>query len=116
MRAVAILLVLFGTAAAQENLLPREGSGWLGFAVFSFRKGTKALEKKGLVGLPLVVGCKGKVIKALKPEGLVFISGELWTARAEEGEFVEGEEVMVVKQNRIKLVVSKPPEGTNRLK
>jgi len=35
MRAVAILLVLFGTAAAQENLLPREGSGWLGFAVGS---------------------------------------------------------------------------------
>ena len=35
MRAVAILLALAAVAGAGENLLPREGSGWLGFAAGS---------------------------------------------------------------------------------
>jgi len=78
---------------------------WLGFAVFSFNKGTKALERKPVPGLPSVLGCKGKVVKALKPSGLVSIGGELWTARAEEGELAEGEEVVVVKQDRTRLTV-----------
>ena len=59
--------------------------GWLSFAVFSFHKGTEALLRKTPPGLPSVVGCRGKVVRALRPNGLVSIGGELWTARAEEG-------------------------------
>jgi len=88
--------------------LPLLMLGWLGFAVFSFHKGTKALERKAVTGLPSVVGCKAKVVKALKPNGLVSIGGELWTARAGEGELAEGEEVVVVKQERTRVVVRKP--------
>ena len=86
-------------------LLPVLMLGWLSFAVFSFHKGTKALERKPVPGLSSVLGCKGKVVKALKPGGLVSIGGELWTARAEEGEITEGEEVVVVKQDRTRVSV-----------
>jgi membrane-bound ClpP family serine protease len=87
--------------------LPLVMLGWIGFAVFSFQKGTKALERKVVVGLPSVIGCKGKVNKLLAPDGLVSIGGELWTAYAVEGEIAEGEEVVVVEQDRTKVVVSR---------
>jgi membrane-bound ClpP family serine protease len=80
--------------------------GWLLFAVFSFNKGTEALKRKTMPGLPSVIGCSGKVIRALAPNGLVSIGGELWTARAEGGEIGKGEKVIVVKQDRTKITVS----------
>ncbi len=78
---------------------------WAGLAVFTYRKGTKALERKPPAGLPSVVGCRGKVVRALTPEGLVAIGSELWTARSSAGRIEAGEEVIVIKQRRTRLVV-----------
>jgi membrane-bound ClpP family serine protease len=86
--------------------LPLLMLGWLSFAVFSFNKGTEALKRKAMPGLPSVIGCSGKVIRALAPNGLVSIGGELWTAHADGREIGEGEKVVVVKQDRTKITVS----------
>ena len=59
------------------------------------------------MGLPTMVGSKGKVASPLAPEGLVMIKSELWGARSAEGDIDAGEEVTVVGQDGLKLVVHK---------
>lgn len=78
---------------------------WLTYSVFTFRLGTKALKKTPLVNLPNMVGSKGKVVSPLAPQGIVKIKGELWVARSASGNLESGGEVIVVEQNRLKLVV-----------
>jgi len=78
---------------------------WAGFAVFTYRMGSRALKKKPLDGLPDMVGSKGKVVSRLDPDGLVRIKGELWKAKSDGGEINTGEEVIVVRQERLKLIV-----------
>ena len=78
---------------------------WAAYAVFTFRLGTIALKREQVVGLPDMVGTRGKVVSPLTPEGLVRIRGELWVAKADSGKIESGNEVTVVGQNRLKLVV-----------
>jgi len=75
---------------------------------------TRVLKKQAVVGLPTMVGGKGKVASPLAPEGLVMIKSELWGARSVEGDIDKGEEVMVVGQDGLKLVVRKG--NTEKLK
>ncbi len=84
---------------------------WGTFSVFTYRMGSRALRRKPLVGLPDMVGSKGKVMSPLAPEGLVRIKGELWVAQSESGEMNAGEEIIVVGQDGLKLVVSKSIPG-----
>ncbi len=78
---------------------------WAALAVFAYRMGSRALKKKPLMGLPSVVGGRGTVVRALEPEGLIRIGSELWTART-DGETIDvGEEVVVVGQDRTRLIV-----------
>jgi len=78
---------------------------WLAYSVITYRMGSRALRKKPVAGLPNMVGSKGKVVSPLVPEGLVRIRGELWVARSAGGEMGQGGEVVVVGQDRLKLVV-----------
>jgi len=78
---------------------------WLTYTVTTYRMGSRALRKKQIVGLPDMVGTKGKVVSPLAPEGLVRIKGELWVAKSDGGEMEPGGEVIVVGQDRLKLVV-----------
>jgi len=78
---------------------------WLTYTVTTYRMGSRALRKKQIVGLPDMVGTKGKVVSPLAPEGLVRIKGELWVAKSASGEMEPGGEVIVVGQDRLKLVV-----------
>ncbi len=78
---------------------------WLAYAVAMFIVVTRVLSKKAVVGLPTMVGSKGRVAKPLAPEGLVQIGGELWGATSAEGEIGAGEEVTVVGEDGLKLVV-----------
>ncbi|MFC1952720.1 NfeD family protein [Chloroflexota bacterium] len=78
---------------------------WVSYSVFTFRLGTRALVRKDLVGMPNMIGCKGIVVNALTPEGLVRIYGELWIASSDEGTFEKDERVIVVSQDRLKLLV-----------
>jgi membrane-bound ClpP family serine protease len=80
---------------------------WAAFAVFTYRKGTGALKKKPVVGLPDMVGGKGEVVSPLDPEGVIKIKGELWIAKSDSGRIGTGDEVTVVGQKGLKLVVRK---------
>jgi membrane-bound ClpP family serine protease len=85
---------------------------WAAFAVALFIFTTRTLKKQIVVGLPTMIGSKGKVASSLVPEGLVRIKGELWGATSAEGNVDTGEEVEVVGEDGLKLVVRKV--GRNR--
>ncbi len=92
---------------------------WLGYSIFVFRMGTKALKKEPVKSLINMIGSKGEVVSLLAPEGMVRIKGELWIAESADGELKPGGEVVVVGQDRLKLIVSRynptehnPPQDT----
>lgn len=80
---------------------------WAAFAVTLFIITTRILKKQTVVGLPTMIGSKGKVASSLAPEGLVSIKGELWGATSTEGDVDTGEEVEVVGEDGLKLMVRK---------
>ena len=80
---------------------------WAAFGTWLFIFTTRTLKKQTVVGLPTMVGSKGKVASPLMPEGLVRIRGELWGATSDEGDIDENETVEVVGEDGLKLVVRK---------
>lgn len=61
--------------------------------------------KSGAKGL---IGESGKVIKALTPNGKVFVHGEIWNARSDQA-IDKDEEVEVVKVEGMRLIVKRAP-------
>jgi len=84
------------------------------YAVITYRLGSKALGKKPVVGLPDMVGSRGKVVTPLDPEGLVRIKGELWESTSADRRINTGEEVIVVGQDGLKLTVRRDKPGRER--
>ncbi len=80
---------------------------WGAYSVITYRRGSRALKKEPLCGLPDMAGSQGEVVSPLAPEGLVRIKGELWQAKSASGRMDTGEEVMVVGQDGLKLIVHK---------
>lgn len=80
-------------------------AAWAVFAVVDFWLVTRVLRKQALVGLPTMIGARGKVISPLSPQGLVSIRGELWGAETADSHIGVGEPVLVVGQDGLKLVV-----------
>lgn len=80
---------------------------WAAFCVALFVFTTRTLKMQKVVGLPTMIGSRGKVASLLAPEGLVRIKGELWGATLAQGNVDIGEEVEVVAENGLKLVVRK---------
>ncbi len=78
---------------------------WGTYAMATFLLVTKALRRKEIIGLPMMVGGKGRAVSRLAPEGQVVVSGELWNARAAEGAIENNTEVLVVAQDGLKLIV-----------
>jgi len=78
---------------------------WAIFSTATFLLTTRILKKQPVVGLPSMLGSKGKVASPLAPEGLVKIRGELWGAVSVDGNVAEGEEVEVVGEKGLRLVV-----------
>ncbi len=85
---------------------------WLGWSVFTYRKGTIALVRKPVHGLVDMKGMKGVVVQPLRPEGLIKIGGELWNARAISGRTESGTNVVVVSQQGLKLIVRVEDSGS----
>ena len=81
------------------------------FAVVDFRFVTRILKRQTIVGLPTMIGTKGKVASPLAPEGQVLIKGELWGAEAIDGNIGIGEVVTVVGQDSLKLFVRREDKG-----
>lgn len=85
---------------------------WAGFAVFTFRLGTRALKKKPEGGLSSMLGMRGEVVKRIDPDGIVRIKGELWKAKSAGRKIEAGEEVIVVGQKRLRLIVERDRKRT----
>jgi len=78
---------------------------WAIFSVTLFIFTTRTLRRQTLVGLPTMIGSKGRVASPLAPDGLVRIKSELWGAISPEGDIDKGEEVDVVGEDGLKLIV-----------
>lgn len=81
------------------------------YAITTYRMGSRALQRKPLVGLPGMVGSRGKAVSELAPEGTVRIKGELWESRAEGRRISAGARVVVVGQDGFKLIVRREKTG-----
>jgi len=80
---------------------------WGTITIIFYRKGSRALKLKPVVGLPGMIGGRGEVVSQLAPEGMIKIKGELWVAKSASGRMNPGDEVIVVEQDRLKLIVRK---------
>ncbi|MFQ5997010.1 MAG: NfeD family protein [Dehalococcoidales bacterium] len=86
---------------------------WAIFAVVDFWFVTRTLKRQTVVGLPTMIGSKGKAASPLTPEGQVSIRGELWGAEAIDGNIGSGEVVTVVGQDGLKLIVRREDKTLN---
>jgi len=77
------------------------------YSVITYRIGSRALRRKPIIGLPNMIGTKGRVVSSLAPEGTVKIGDELWEATSITNSIEAGEKITVVAQDRLKLVVRK---------
>ncbi|MFQ6121657.1 MAG: NfeD family protein [Dehalococcoidales bacterium] len=84
------------------------------FAIVDFWFVTRTLKRQTVVGLPTMVGGKGKVASPLAPEGQVIIKGELWGAKSIDRNINIGEEIIVVGQDGLKLIVRKANSNLKR--
>ncbi len=80
---------------------------WAAQAVIFYRMGSRALRRQPVVGLPAMVGGKGKVVSLLDPEGVIMVGGELWRAESVVRRIEAGAEVIVQRQDGAKLIVVK---------
>jgi membrane-bound ClpP family serine protease len=80
---------------------------WGAFSIFTYRKGSHALRKKPMDGLPAMIGSRGKVVHPLAPEGMVRVKGELWVATSTAERIDTGEKITVLGQDGLRLLVSK---------
>ena len=80
---------------------------WGVFSVSLFILTSRILKKQVPVGLPSMIGTRGRVATNLSPEGMVRIKGELWVATSPKGDIVAGDEVEVTGEDGLRLVVSK---------
>ncbi len=87
---------------------------WGAFSVITYRMGSRALRREPVLGLPDMVGSKGKVVSPLAPEGLIKIKGELWIAKSKGRRIDTGEQVTVVGQDGLKLIVRRSKPGNER--
>lgn len=84
--------------------------GWGIFSVSLFILTTRILKRQVPVGLPSMVGTRGRVASRLSPEGMVRINSELWAAKSNEGNLAVGDEVEVIGEDGLKLLVHKIDE------
>ncbi|MBC8525367.1 MAG: nodulation protein NfeD [Candidatus Cloacimonetes bacterium] len=68
----------------------------------------KVHHKRVTTGRKGLIGEKGYTKTALKPEGTVFIRGELWQAESIKGNIKKDDKIEVVKIENLKLFVKKP--------
>ena len=80
---------------------------WAAISVIMYRIGSRALERKPVIGLPDMIGGRGKAVNPLAPSGVVRIKGELWEAESADKKIEAGEEVSVIGQENLKLIVRK---------
>ncbi len=78
---------------------------WVAITILNYQAGSRALKRQPVAGLGTMVGSRGRVVKPLKPEGLIKVGGELWQAKSVGADIDSGNEVIVVGQDRKILIV-----------
>jgi len=73
----------------------------------SYRIGSRALERKPVVSPESLVGHRGRAVTKLEPNGYVRIKAELWRALSTGPNIDEGDEVIVVRVDRLTLFVAR---------
>ncbi len=80
------------------------------FFVVVVRKIALAMRRPHSTGLSSLIGAKGVVRSPLEPLGQVKVNGELWRAKAEEGELLKDEPIEVVDIEGLTLIVKRQIE------
>lgn len=80
------------------------------FFVVVVRKIALAMRQPHSTGLSSLIGAKGVVRSPLEPLGQVKVNGELWRAKAEEGELLKDEPIEVVDIEGLTLIVKRQIE------
>ena len=116
--AALVVIVLWGLPELGINI-PLAGLialmvVWGVISVITYRLGSRALSRRTVAGLPVMVGTEGEVVSALAPKGLVRIKGELWKAMSSGVNIDAGEDVVVVEQDGLRLIVDKPVSDNSK--
>ena len=79
-----------------------------GTLVFVIHKAViPSLHNKRVAGAEAMIGLEGQVVEPLTPSGVVKVAGELWKAKSVDGDVAAGEDVEVLKLNRLILEVKR---------
>ena len=76
------------------------------YEIVTFRLGRRALERKPKTSSQALVGCCGKATTPLTPDGYVQVEGELWHALSSDTKIKDGDDIVVLKVNRLTLSVA----------
>lgn len=76
-----------------------------GFAFMVHKVIIPSFHKKPVTGLEGMLGLEGTVIKPLTPFGLIRIEGEYWKAKSVDKNIAVGEEVEILRLNKLTLEV-----------
>ena len=76
-----------------------------GFFLLVARAVARSRRRRAVTGQEALIGLRGRARTALNPEGLVFVDGELWSARSDDGEIKPGDPVEVVAVHGLRLTV-----------
>jgi membrane-bound ClpP family serine protease len=80
---------------------------WGIFSISLFVFTTRTLKRQVTVGLPSMIGTRGRAASPLAPEGMVKIKSELWVATSDRGSIQKGDNIEVVGEDGLRLVVRK---------
>lgn len=80
------------------------------FFLYAVGAGLRAQRRRARMGSESLVGSEGVARTVLAPEGMVYVAGEMWTARAEDGSIAEGERVRVTGVEGLRLRVRPAPK------
>ncbi len=86
-------------------------AAWAAYTIITYRMGSRALRRKPVHGVTAMLGSEGTVVSPLVPEGMVRIKGELWRAKSLSGRIDDGEKVIVIGQDGLKLTVRRRSPG-----
>ena len=81
--------------------------GTIAFLAASIYYGIRAHRGQVSAGKEELIGKTAEVLTDMKPRGEVFVQGERWTARLNEGHAQPGEEVTITKVDGLKLWVTR---------
>ena len=101
-------LILFDTPfySVSRGLIVSVALITAGFFAFAVGAALRAQRSKPTTGLEGLIGAQARVRSDLDPEGTVFLQGERWKARIQDGMVKEGEFVQVIDVDGFELIVT----------